>query len=227
MELTLTPRLQAVADLVPQGARLADVGTDHGYLPVRLLLDGKIQSAIASDLRAGPLSRASETARRYGIRDGLSLRLCPGLDGVTPGEVDCVSIAGMGGETIASILEAAPWTRSGTLLLLQPMTAFPDLRLFLQRSGYEIFRERIAREGRRLYAVLCVRGGRMEPMSPAELWAGRQQEDELRGPYLEFLEEKLRRVLAGLRRANETDEEEISRLEEILDGLEAMRKELL
>ena len=142
---------KAVADLVPQGARLADVGTDHGYLPVRLLLDGKIQSAIASDLRAGPLSRASETARRYGIRDGLSLRLCPGLDGVTPGEVDCVSIAGMGGETIASILEAAPWTRSGTLLLLQPMTAFPDLRLFLQRSGYEIFRERIAREGRRLH----------------------------------------------------------------------------
>lgn len=227
MELTLTPRLQAVADLVPPGARLADVGTDHGYLPVRLLLDGKIQSAIASDLRAGPLSRAAETAQRYGIHEGLSLRLCPGLDGVAPGEADCVTIAGMGGETIASILEAAPWTRSGTLLLLQPMTAFPDLRLFLQRSGYEIVRERIAREGRRFYAILCVRGGQMAPMTQAELWAGRQQEDALRGPYLEFLEEKLGRVLSGLRRANEADVEEIGRLEETLAGLETMRKELL
>lgn len=226
MELTLTPRLAAIAGLVPQGARLADVGTDHGYLPVRLLLDGKIERAIASDLRAGPLSRARETARRFGVESRVSFRLCPGLEGVGAEEADCIAIAGMGGETIASILADAEWTRSGPLLLLQPMTAFPDLRVFLQRSGYRILREQVVQEGRRFYAILCAQGGEMPPLTPAELWAGRQQDDPLRGAYLEFLQEKIERVLRGLRQASRQDEAELRRLEGVAAGLAEMRKEL-
>lgn len=130
--MELSPRLQAIARQVPQGARLADVGTDHGYLPVWLLLNGRIGYAIAADLRKGPLDRAKGTAQRFEQTDGISFRLCDGLTGIHEEEVDAVAIAGMGGETIAAILEAASWTKKGKLLLLQPMTGAPKLRRWLQ-----------------------------------------------------------------------------------------------
>lgn len=225
MELTLTPRLETVAKLVPPGARFADIGTDHAYLPVKLLLDGVIPFAIAADLREGPLSRARETAKQYGVEHCVSFRLCDGLSGISPDETDAVAIAGMGGETIAAILSAAPWTREDKNLLLQPMTSFHDLRNWLQRSGYVIQREHIAREGARLYSVMEVRGGEMPPMTPAELWAGRQSEDPLRPEYLRWIAGKAERVLNGLRASRNRDEAEIARMEEVLAGLDEMRKE--
>ena len=109
--IELTPRLRTAADLVPAGARLADIGTDHAYLPAALLLEGKIPFAIAADLRHGPLLRAKETARQYGCQEKMAFRLCDGLRGIRPEETDAVVIAGMGGETIAQILQAAPWVR--------------------------------------------------------------------------------------------------------------------
>ena len=96
--MELTPRLRAIAEQVPQGARLADIGTDHGYLPVWLLLSGQIDRAIAADLREGPLKRAKETAARFGMGDRVDFRLCDGLSGIRPEEVDAAAIAGMGGE---------------------------------------------------------------------------------------------------------------------------------
>ena len=115
----LPPRLAAIAALVPDGARLADVGTDHALLPIRLLLDGKIQSAVATDIRSGPLSRAKENAYAAGVQD-LSCVLCDGLTGISPDSVDTVVIAGMGGENIAAILRAAPWACRNALCILQP-----------------------------------------------------------------------------------------------------------
>ena len=125
--IELTPRLQAVAGLVPRGARLADVGTDHAYLPASLLQQGVIDTAVAADLRPGPLDRARATAERYGLTEQISFRLCDGLSGILPEEADTVVIAGMGGETIAAILSAAPWVREeGKRLILQPMSAQED-----------------------------------------------------------------------------------------------------
>ena len=120
----LSPRLQSVADLVPEGARLADVGTDHAYLPVWLILQGMIDGAVVSDLRQGPLDRARQNAAHYEVSDKLSFRLCDGLRGVQHHEADTVTIAGMGGETIANILSESPWVGLGSCrLILQPMTA--------------------------------------------------------------------------------------------------------
>lgn len=226
MELTLTPRLAAIARLVPQEARLADIGTDHAYLPVRLLLDGRVEHAIAADLREGPLSRARETARRHGVEDRISFRLCDGLSGVDREEADAVVIAGMGGETIAAILSAAPWTREGTRLLLQPMTSFPDLRSWLQQNGYLILREYIVREGKRLYTVLETVGGQMKPLSVGELWAGRQSDDPLRGAYLEMMVSKVSRALHGQLASRDRDEGQIAVLSQVLTELQNMRKEL-
>lgn len=172
--LQLTPRLQAVADLVPQGAAFADIGTDHAYLPAWLLLNGCIDHAIASDINAGPLSRARRTAEDYGCTQHISFRLGAGLAKVRPEEADTVAIAGMGGETIAQILSDAPWTREQeTLLLLQPMSAQEELRRYLWLNGYTIHRENIVREGQKLYLVLEPQPERQcfPPVRPSIGWA--------------------------------------------------------
>ena len=111
-ELSLQPRLALLASLVPQGAVLADVGTDHGYIPVCLRQRGVIDRAIASDIGREPLEHARRTAEEYGV-GGIDLRLCAGLDAIAPEECDTVLIAGMGGEPIWGILAAAPGPRGG------------------------------------------------------------------------------------------------------------------
>ena len=139
--IELSPRLRAVADLVPPQTRFVDVGTDHAYLPAYLIQKGIIPSAVASDLRKGPLERARQTAERCGVTGRMSFRLGNGLERVQPEEAQTIAIAGMGGETIAAILSAAPWCRLGErTLLLQPMSGLPELRAWLQRGGYRIVR---------------------------------------------------------------------------------------
>lgn len=224
--MELTPRLETIARQVPQGAILADVGTDHALLPVWLLLEGRISRAIASDLREGPLSRAKETVEQHGVADRVSLRLCDGLSGIQAGEADVVAIAGMGGETIAAILEQAPWTKEHTLLLLQPMTSFPDLRKWLLDHGYTVEKETICQEGSRMYTILTVRGGQDTPMTAAELWVGRNRPQPLRRAYLTVMEGKVRRALEGQRASANPDQAMVEHLEAVLAGMEDMKKEL-
>lgn len=224
--MELTARLRSVAEQVPQGALFADIGTDHAYLPAWLLLNGRIEHAVAADLREGPLNRARETASQFGLDEKVSFRLCDGLVGIRADEVDTIAIAGMGGETIASILEAAPWTKQGKLLLLQPMTSFPDLRLWLQKNGYCIEKECISREGKRLYSCLVVRAGEMDELTPAELWVGKQNDDPLRSEFLYMMEEKIERALHGKLSAAEQDVSEIEDLRKVLSGIKEMEGEL-
>ena len=158
-ELSLQPRLALLASLVPQGAVLADVGTDHGYIPVCLRQRGVIDRAIASDIGREPLEHARRTAEEYGV-GGIDLRLCAGLDAIAPEECDTVLIAGMGGETIWGILAAAPWTRDGRhTLLLQPQTKIEELRLRLCENGYAVTREHLVRDKGKLYVVMTVTAG--------------------------------------------------------------------
>ena len=226
-QIALSPRLRMAASLVPPGARLADIGTDHGYLSAALILEGAIPSAIAADLRPGPLARARETAVRYGLEDRLSLRLCDGLSGIGPEEADAVVIAGMGGETIAAILEAAPWVRERNIpVIVQPMSSMPDLRAWLGRSGYCIETEKLCREGETLYTALAVRAGRMERMSPAQLWAGENRPDPLRGLWLDYWLNRTRRALDGLSQARTGSAEgRWMEMQQVYRGLQEMKKE--
>ena len=224
--MELSPRLQTIANQITQGARIADVGTDHGYLPAWLLQKGRIDSAIASDLREGPLNRSRETAQRFGVEGRISFRLCDGLTAIHPDEVDTVVIAGMGGETIASILGAAPWTKESSLLLLQPMTGFVELRRWLQSNGYQIMQEHIACEGKKLYTIFAVSGGEMPPLSPAEQWAGQQNDSPLRREYLALVRGKVEKALRGQRAAYTPDETAIVELNAVLAGLYDMEKDL-
>ena len=227
MRIDLTPRLRMVGKLIPAGVRLTDVGTDHAYLPAALIGEGKIPSAIAADLRQGPLARAKETVRQAGLTGKVAFRLCDGLSGIRPDETDAVAIAGMGGETIAAILSAALWTRErGTPLILQPMSSMPDLRGWLQANGFCIEEERLAKEGDTLYTALLVRAGEMPPLSPAELWAGKNNSDPLRGEWLDMWIARTGRALEGMARSR--GEEVLPRrraLEEVREGLAKMKEE--
>lgn len=226
--LELSPRLRMVADLVPKGARLADVGTDHAYLPSALILEGVIPSAIAADLRQGPLNRAMSTVRECGLTDRVAFRLCDGLCGVHPEEVEAVAIAGMGGETISAILAAAPWTRERDIpLVLQPMSSMPDLRFWLAQNGYRILTEQLVREGDTLYTALSVRAGEMAPLNPAELWAGKNRLHPLRGIWLDRWLEKTERALDGLAQARQEEGANHRRalLEQVRTGLLEMKEE--
>lgn len=227
MRIDLTPRLRMVGKLIPAGVRLTDVGTDHAYLPAALIGEGKIPSAIAADLRQGPLARAKETVRQAGLTGKVAFRLCDGLSGIRPDETDAVAIAGMGGETIAAILSAALWTRErGTPLILQPMSSMPELRGWLQANGFCIEEERLAKEGDTLYTALLVRAGEMPPLSPAELWAGKNNSDPLRGEWLDMWIARTGRALEGMARSR--GEEVLPRrraLEEVREGLAKMKEE--
>lgn len=226
--MVLTPRLACIASLVPQGARLADIGTDHGKLPVSLLLAGRIAAAIGSDIGEGPLAHAARNAAEHGV--SLSLRLAAGLDAVGPEECDTVSIAGMGGQTIAEILAAAPWCERGQhLLLLQPMTMVYELRQWLWAHGYAIARETLCREDRRQYVVLSVRGGAEKAelplwrcvVSPALLQADGAKD------YLRALFVKEKCALDGMERASAIDKARmgaqrrlVSEIQQALEGLQ-------
>jgi tRNA (adenine22-N1)-methyltransferase len=222
--LQLQPRLQMLADLVPAGARLADVGTDHGYLPVWLLQRGRIASAIAADIGAEPLAHARATAEEYGV-SGIDFRLCDGLSGIAPEETDAVVIAGMGGETIVHILEGASWTREpGKTLLLQPMTKPELLRVWLTAHGYRIWQEHLVHDKSFIYPILRVTGGEGEPLTLAEIHAGvGLREDPLYGEYLSRQLRRLEKALEGLRRGTGTENRE--RIKQLADIYQALLRE--
>ena len=225
-QLELSPRLQLLADWVPQGVRLADVGTDHAYLPVWLTLHGRVTSAIASDLRKGPLERARETGRTYGA-EGIDYRLGDGLAFIRPEEADTIVIAGMGGENIASILAAAPWTADGQhTLLLSPHTKAEELRLFLMDHGYAIRREALVRDRGTLYPVMEVTAGEMT-LTPGQLWGGAGLlHDPLGDRYIMEKIVRLMGAIAGKNRSERSeDREKADGLRDIVTELLAMREE--
>ncbi len=206
----LGARLEAIARRVPDRCRLTDVGTDHGYIPVSLLLEGRAVSAIATDLRPEPLARARAAALRYGVEDRLSLRLCDGLSAVSPQETDAIVIAGLGGDLITEILSAAPWCRNqGVTLLLQPMSKAEVLRSWLPEQGYAVAAECLVVERGIFYPLLTVKGhglsdGPPRPVDPARAWGGLALEDDtLWGRYLEDRLLRLHRAAAGLAKARD------------------------
>lgn len=220
----LTPRLRLLADWVPDGTRLADVGTDHGHLPICLLLERRISRAVACDLRPGPLSRARENADACGVSERMDFRLCDGLAEVRPEEAETIVVAGMGGENIADILRAAPWTADGRhTLLLQPMTRPESLRSFLADGGYRIVREQLVWDRGTLYPVLQAGGGRMD-LSLGQRYGGAAlTRDPLEDRYLIGRILQFQSAVAGRSRAS--DSAGIDGLREIVTALLQMREE--
>lgn len=218
---TLTPRLALAATLLGEGKCVADIGSDHAYLPARLVLDGRFEKAIASDIVAGPVENARRTVEALGLSDRVAVRMAPGLEGIKAGEVDAIAIAGMGGELIAAILLAGAHLRE-VPCVLQPMTTEERLRKSLGEMGYEIREEKLVTEGRRVYTVLRVGyTGEIRTISEEEAYLGRVYADnphELASRYMERKKHVLRKAAAGNRSAGHGAEADA--LEELLERLD-------
>lgn len=163
MRLPLSKRLQVCCNFISAGDRVADVGCDHGYLGIHLLLTGIASSVIASDVREGPLQSAIRNAGKYGVRDKMTFHLSDGVQSI-PRDFDVMVCAGMGGDTMISILEAAPWLKSTQYrLVLQCQSKTPILRQYLSEQGFRITEETVLRDGRFLYTIMEVQ---YQPDSP-------------------------------------------------------------
>lgn len=153
----LSLRLKTIASLVPNGARVCDVGTDHARLPIYLKQSGIANTVIATDLNEKPLKNAEGNIRESGVT-GISLRLCDGLSGVQKSEVDTVIVAGIGGEVISGILNNCLWLKAdGIILILQPTTSPEMLRKFLVNNGFDIINETPVYENGKIYSIIKAR----------------------------------------------------------------------
>lgn len=153
----LSNRLLAVASFVTEGNVLADVGTDHGYIPIYLMQEKRIPRAISMDINAGPLERAKEHIELYGMKDYIETRLSDGVAALSPGEVDTVLVAGMGGGLVMHILEEGKEVcRQAKELVLQPQSELERVRQYLWLNGYVILEENMVLEDEKFYPMMRV-----------------------------------------------------------------------
>lgn len=173
--IKLSPRLRCAASMVREGAFVADVGTDHAYLPIALALEGRIRGGVASDINRGPVERGRKNIVEHALGDKIAVIMTDGLSGIEQYAPDDILILGMGGELIARILSDAPWTKSQNIrLCLQPMTHAEILRSFLLSNGYSIIDEQLAEEDGRIYQLISAQyTEQSEAYTAAELLLGR------------------------------------------------------
>ena len=156
--MKLTDRLLKIASLVTKGKKIADIGTDHGYIPVYLLNKGYIDFAILADVNKGPLENARSEVRHNNLTDKVDLRLGSGIEVLNENEVDEIIIAGMGGILISELLEAKKSVAYNLdKLILQPMQAQGELRKYLLNNGYEILDEVLVKEDFRIYEIIVAK----------------------------------------------------------------------
>jgi tRNA (adenine22-N1)-methyltransferase len=155
--MRISQRLKAVADLVPNVDCVADVGTDHGYIPIHLVEQGKVKRAIAMDINQGPLLRARQHIDQHKLTHQIESRCSDGLEKIRPGEVQAIVIAGMGGITMKNIIRAGhEVVQSVSALILQPQSEIKEFRSFLYKQGYQITIEKLIFEDRKYYPMMLV-----------------------------------------------------------------------
>ena len=153
--MKLTDRLLKIASLVGENKKIADIGTDHGYIPVYLLNNNKINYAILADVNKGPLENARKEVKHNKLENKVDLRLGSGLEVLKINEVDEIIIAGMGGILISELLNVKKdVSQSVEKLILQPMQAQSELRKYLYNNGYEIINEVLVKEDFRIYEII-------------------------------------------------------------------------
>lgn len=219
----LTPRMQCVADFVPVGAAVADIGCDHAYVAIDLCQRDICRRVIAMDVRKGPLDIAAANVCRAGLERRIELRLSDGLDKLVPGEVDTVVIAGMGGLLIRDILSAGQAVVDTlSYMVLQPQSEITEVRRYVRAHAFEIVDEAmIWDKGKPYFAMQCAREDHVEVQAWPALWYryGRhllERQDQGLLEYLEKEQHMLKHLTAHLAAETGTDNERVQkRLEEL------------
>ncbi len=229
--MKLSRRLELVASFVPEGSRVADIGTDHGYIPIFLVENGICESALAMDVREGPLSRAREHIREKGLQEKIRTRLSDGLKALRPGEADAVVIAGMGGQLMIRILEEGRhmWD-SAAAWILSPQSGQDKVRGYLEQAGFAIRREAMTLDEGKYYTVMEVSRGKMRYEKPWEYLYGKllvEAGDPVLRDFLDQEEMRLRDILAkldgqttpGARTARESTVRQLAWIKEAKDAM--------
>lgn len=228
MKLPISKRLLCCASMVQPGSRVADIGTDHGYLGIYLLQSGAARHVIACDLRKDPLENARRNAKLFGVDGEMEFRLSDGLEKILPDEVDTVVMAGMGGDLIQKILSQCPWRkREGLQFILQPQSAGNVLRRWLCEDGFEIQREEPVQDGHFLYTVMDIRQGEPAPLTPGTEYASPAllaSGSPLVGNYLARVENALQETVRGLTNAEKQRPERLAYFGQALLEIQEMRK---
>ena len=219
--ITLSKRLQMIAELVPKCGTAADVGTDHGYLPVWMIQSGTAKRVLASDIGVGPLQRAQATVEQYGLTQQIRTVLADGLQYPEAEQAEVITICGMGGETTVSILSAADWV-SGKRLILQPQSKLEELEHWLRQHHFGIRRASLAMDAEKLYLAF-----EAQPNTPWRFGAEEGllcSRDPLLKAYLIREQRKAEKALFGMQQSREANSEQITsmqtRLQWILHSLE-------
>ncbi|MBL1229452.1 tRNA (adenine-N(1))-methyltransferase [Enterococcus sp. BWB1-3] len=227
-ENQLSKRLNQVGAFVPTGSRLADIGSDHAYLPVSLMLQGKIKFAVAGEVVRGPYASAVKQVRKSGLENKIVVRLADGLDAVEEQDkIDAVSICGMGGVLIRDILERgwnAKRINGSELLILQPNIGERELRVWLQQRGYTILEEAILEENQKIYEIICAkREVRTVQYTEAELLFGpvliTKKGDAFRKKWQRELKQR-QNVVEQLKRSAADQSEKIKKIESEIRKIE-------
>ena len=221
--IKLSGRLLAIAQLVPAFGSVADVGTDHGYIPVWLAQNGHEGMLFATDIKKAPLEHAKQTAIEYEQENNIAFHLCDGLEALEGSELSTVIIAGMGGENISEILSAAPWVKDNkALLILQPMSKASILREWLFENGFRVLSEQLVDDGK-IYEIMTAQAGEDERYSPAELQIGHKKlisADPLFEKQLKQLVKKSERAVFGL--SSSAKPEDHARLASAIETLSSL-----
>ena len=225
---SLGNRLQAAADYVQPGGIVADIGTDHGYLPIWLVKTGRAQAAFAADINPGPLKAAADNICAEGLENQIQTALTDGLDNLPLSEITDIVIAGMGGMLIAEILKRH-LPLAGKNLILQPMTQAPFLRSWLGRNGLSILSETPAEAGGKMYTVIQAQyTGEILECGSFFAHTGKIPEalknpdkEEMARKYLLHLHKKLNVILYGMSRSG-TEDEKTAEYREIIRRMEEL-----
>ena len=218
-KIKLDDRLSTVASLVRRGKRVADIGTDHGYLVAYLIENGICPCGIAADLRKGPLENARQTVIQQGLTDKIELILSDGLENIPEDACDDIVIAGMGGNLIAEILEKAPWVKNENInIVAQPMTHAEVLRKFFVDNGFSIAEEKTATDGKRYYCIISANyTGTTKKYKHSYIYTGEiKPENDIDIKYLKKILAALMKKYDALISANKEDTDN---LKEIIDDI--------
>ena len=226
--MELSKRLQAVADLVTPGLKVADIGTDHGYIPIWLMEHKKASFAVAMDINKGPLEKARENIRLHGLTSYIETRLSDGMKNLKAGEAESVVIAGMGGGLVMKILEDVKGKSLGIReWILQPQSEIQKVRTYLRESGYCIVAEDMVLDEGKFYPMMKVIKGEPELYSEAELCYGKILLKNRNKVLEEFLKKELDIKTEIRNRLQNSDGENISRRKaELTKEIEVIREAL-
>lgn len=226
--MELSKRLQAVADLVTPGLKVADIGTDHGYIPIWLMEHKKASFAVAMDINKGPLEKARENIRLHGLTSYIETRLSDGMKNLKAGEAESVVIAGMGGGLVMKILEDVKGKSLGIReWILQPQSEIQKVRTYLRESGYCIVAEDMVLDEGKFYPMMKVIKGEPELYSEAELCYGKILLKNRNKVLEEFLKKELDIKTEIRNRLQNSDGENITRRKaELTKEIEVIREAL-